>query len=52
MGVVARYERRNRLIAPIIRSVPSRLLGWRYQGSDDERRRLFAQLPLVAFRPR
>jgi deazaflavin-dependent oxidoreductase (nitroreductase family) len=50
--VVAGYERRNRLIAPVVRSVLSRLLGWPYRGSDAERRRLAAQLPLVAFRPR
>lgn len=50
--VIAQYERRNRLIAPIIRSVLSRLLGWRYDGSEGARRRLAAQLPLIAFRPR
>lgn len=50
--VVERYERCNRFAAPIIRAVLSRLLGWRYDGSDDARRRLVAQLPLVAFRPR
>jgi deazaflavin-dependent oxidoreductase (nitroreductase family) len=50
--VVATYERRNRLIAPVVRLVLSRLLGWPYHGSDAERRRLAAQLPFVAFRPR
>jgi hypothetical protein len=40
------------LIAPIIRRVLSRLLGWHYDGSDDHRRRLAARLPFVAFRPR
>jgi deazaflavin-dependent oxidoreductase (nitroreductase family) len=48
---LAGYEHRNRLMAPIIRLVLSRLVGWRYDGSDAARRRLVAQLPLVAFRP-
>lgn len=50
--VVARYESRNRFAVPVVRRVLSRLLGWRYDGSDSARRRLVAQLPLVAFRPR
>ena len=50
--VIAGYEQRNRLVAPIIRAVLSRLLGWRYVGSDLDRRWLVAHLPLVAFRPR
>jgi deazaflavin-dependent oxidoreductase (nitroreductase family) len=49
--VIAGYERRNRLIAPIIRLVLSRLLGWPYDGSEDHRRRLATQLPFIAFRP-
>ncbi|HKX18950.1 MAG TPA: nitroreductase family deazaflavin-dependent oxidoreductase [bacterium] len=52
VGVVTGYERRNWFMAPIIRSVLSRFLGWRYRGSEPERRRLVAQLPLIAFRPR
>ncbi len=47
----ADYERRNRLIAPIIRAVLSRLLGWRYDSSPAARRRAVEQLSLVAFRP-
>ena len=47
----ADYERRNRLIAPIIRAVLSRLLGWRYDGTPAARRRAVEQLALVAFRP-
>lgn len=50
MVVVIGYERRNWLVTPIVRSVLSRLLGWRYRGSEADRRRLVAQLPLVAFR--
>ena len=50
--VITGYQRRNRLIAPIIRSVLSRLLGWRFNGSQVDCRRLAAQLPVIAFRPR
>jgi deazaflavin-dependent oxidoreductase (nitroreductase family) len=50
--VLADYQRRNQVVAPIIRLVLSRLLGWRYDGSEAHRRRLAAQLPLIAFRPR
>ncbi len=50
--VFAQYQQRNRWVAPIMRMVLSRLLGWRYDGSDGARRRAVAQLPLVAFRPR
>ncbi len=51
MDVIAGYERRNRLAAPLLRSVLGRLLGWPYDGSASARRRLVEQLPLVAFRP-
>ena len=50
--VIAGYERRNRFVAPVTRSVLSRLLGWRYSGAEEDRRRLVAQLPFIAFRPR
>ncbi|HEX5040700.1 MAG TPA: nitroreductase family deazaflavin-dependent oxidoreductase [Candidatus Limnocylindria bacterium] len=50
-AVLAEYERRNRLIAPIVRRVLSRLVGWRYDGSAASRRRLVIQLPMLAFRP-
>jgi deazaflavin-dependent oxidoreductase (nitroreductase family) len=49
--VLADYERRNRLAAPVVRAVLSRLVGWRYTGTDEERRRLVTERPLVAFRP-
>jgi len=52
MTVVADYERRNRWIGPVIRPVLSRLLGWRYDGTNTARRRMVRQLPLVAIRPR
>jgi deazaflavin-dependent oxidoreductase (nitroreductase family) len=48
--VIERYEKRNPLIRPIVSWVLSRLLGWRYTGSDDDHKRLVQQLPLVAFR--
>jgi deazaflavin-dependent oxidoreductase (nitroreductase family) len=49
-AVMAGYERRNRLAAPLVRLVLSRLVGWRYDGSDAARRRLVRALPLIAFR--
>jgi deazaflavin-dependent oxidoreductase (nitroreductase family) len=50
-AVLADYERRNRLVAPTVRSVLSRLVGWTYDGSDDARHRLVRELPIIAFRP-
>jgi len=50
--VIARYESRNRLLAPVLRAALSRFVGWRYDGTDQARRRLAAALPLVAFRPK
>jgi deazaflavin-dependent oxidoreductase (nitroreductase family) len=52
VGVLADYERRNRLVAPLVRGVLSKLAGFRYDGSDAARRRLVQTLPLVALRPR
>jgi len=52
VNVVENYERGNRLVASLVRWVLSRLLGWQYRGSTDDRRRLVGQLPLIAFRPR
>jgi deazaflavin-dependent oxidoreductase (nitroreductase family) len=51
VSVITGYEQRNWLIAPIIRWVLSRLLGWHYNGEMDQRRPLIAQLPCIAFRP-
>lgn len=48
-AVLADYERRNRLIAPLVRAVLSRLVGFRYDGSAATRARLVEALPLVAF---
>lgn len=49
--VLADYERRHRWAAWLIRRVLTRLVGWTYDGSDDRRRRLIRELPMVAFRP-
>jgi len=51
VNVVRNYERRNRFLSPIVRWVLSRLLGWRYNSSEADRRRLVRQLPVLAFRP-
>ncbi len=50
--VIADYERRNRWILPIVHVLLSKLVGWRYDGSQQARERLAHQLPVVAFRPR
>lgn len=52
VAAVADYERRNRIAAPIIRSVLSKLVGWRYDGTEEARRRLVRERPLVLFTPR
>jgi len=49
--VYAAYERRNVLVAPVVRWTLSALLGWRYDGSAEARRRMVAELPMVALRP-
>jgi deazaflavin-dependent oxidoreductase (nitroreductase family) len=48
--VLADYERRNRLVAPFVRFLFSRLAGFRYDGSAAARERLVGILPLVGFR--
>ena len=50
-AILADYERRNRLIRPIVRRVISSLVGWRYDGTPDARRRVVDQLRMVGFRP-
>lgn len=52
MRVISRYEHRNRMIAPVIRAGLSWLAGWRYRNTEQDRRRLVRQLPLVGFAPR
>ncbi len=51
VAVLADYERRNRLLAPVVRAVLSRLTGVRYDGSDRARDQIADKLPLVAFTP-
>ncbi len=51
VSVLADYEHRHRLAALLLAPVLSRLLGWRYTGSEGARRRLARELPLVALRP-
>ena len=48
---LADYERRHRWASPVVRLMLSWLVGWTYDGSEDARWRLAAQLPLIAFRP-
>ena len=50
-AILAGYERRNWLLAPIVRAVSSRLVGWRYDGSPRARERLVSERPILAFRP-
>jgi deazaflavin-dependent oxidoreductase (nitroreductase family) len=49
-AVLADYERRNRLAAPVVRRVLTRLSGVRYDGSDAARDELVGVLPVVALR--
>jgi hypothetical protein len=48
---LADYEHRNRIAAPVIRRLLSRLTGLPYDGSDEARRNVARRLPLVGFRP-
>lgn len=48
--LLADYEQRNRLIAPLVRAVLSRLAGFGYDGSPQARQRLVEILPFVGFR--
>ena len=51
VAALATYERANRLIAPLVRRILSRLAGFHYDGSEASRRRVVETLPLMAFRP-
>jgi deazaflavin-dependent oxidoreductase (nitroreductase family) len=50
--IIADYERRNRLAAPLVRAVLGRLAGIEYDSSPTARARVVAVLPLVALWPR
>jgi len=47
---LAGYERRNRVVSPVVRRVLSRLAGFPYTGDDAGRLRLVETLPLVGLR--
>lgn len=49
--VLHSYERRMRFASPLVRSVLSRLAGFKYQDTDADRRRAVEILPLTAFTP-
>ncbi len=51
IAVLSRYEQRSRWMRPLVRRVISLLVGWRYDGSDESRRRVVRERPLLAFRP-
>lgn len=51
VAVITAYERRHRIVLPLIKMVLSRLVGWRYDASDAAHHRLAVQLPMVAFGP-
>jgi len=50
-AVLGAYERGHRLVAPLVRRVLQRLVGWPYDGTPASRLRLVRELPVVAFRP-
>lgn len=50
-AALADYERRNRYLAPVIHKALTWLTGWRYDGTEQARRRLAAELPLIGLRP-
>src|SRR5262249_32692968 len=50
-AVLADYERRNRLVRPLVHRLLSQLAGTHYDGSDATRLFVVEALPLVAFRP-
>jgi deazaflavin-dependent oxidoreductase (nitroreductase family) len=52
VAVLERYERHSGLPRSLVWAVLSRLLGWRYDGTPQARRRVAEQLPMVAFRPK
>lgn len=51
IDVLAAYERRYRVLRPVLRRLLSPLVGFDYRGTDEDRRRLVELLPLIAFRP-
>lgn len=49
---LARYERRNALIGPLVPRALTELADVEHDGSAHARRRIVERLPVVAFRPR
>ncbi|MFR9805971.1 nitroreductase family deazaflavin-dependent oxidoreductase [Pseudonocardia sp. RS010] len=49
--VLGAYERRNRILTPVLHRVLSALVGWTYRGTTAQRWRLARELPLVGLRP-
>ncbi|HET9103675.1 MAG TPA: nitroreductase family deazaflavin-dependent oxidoreductase [Solirubrobacteraceae bacterium] len=49
-AVLADYERRHWVVAPVVRAVLSRVVGWRYDGRAEARERLVRERPILAFR--
>ena len=49
--LMLRYERNHRLAAPVLRRALSAMVGWRYEGTAEQRGRLVEQLPVVRFTP-
>ncbi len=49
--VVAAYERRYGALRPVLRRTLSAFAGFRYRGTDDDRRRAVAVLPMLALTP-
>jgi deazaflavin-dependent oxidoreductase (nitroreductase family) len=48
---VERYERRHWLIDPAMRRMLTWLLGWQYTATEEDRRRMVRQLPVLGLRP-
>jgi deazaflavin-dependent oxidoreductase (nitroreductase family) len=46
--LLAGYERRHAVAAPLVRRLLSALLGWRYHGTTQDRLRAAEQLPMIA----
>lgn len=49
-GLLAGYERRNRLLMPLARPLLSKLAGFGYDSSPASQRRLLERMPLLALR--
>jgi deazaflavin-dependent oxidoreductase (nitroreductase family) len=51
IAVLADYERRNRLIMPVIRRMLTWLTGWHYDSSPEARQHVVQQLPMIGLQP-